>query len=102
MIIIITIITTIIAIDVISEYIYQTPTVSRHAPLYCPFPGPQAPSAGDSRTEWERQQEQEEFSRAAALYQPMSGLMASRFVRAKQEDADDTVEVPAETGVCYK
>ena len=61
--------------------------------------GPQPPSGGDSRTEWERQQEQEEFSRAAAFYQPMSGLMASRFVRAAHNDADDKVEVPAETGV---
>ncbi|XP_071488874.1 G patch domain-containing protein 1-like [Diadema antillarum] len=53
---------------------------------------------GDSRTEWERQQEQEEFARAAALYRPMSGMMASRFVSAKHSDADDTVEVQAETG----
>lgn len=58
-------------------------------------------AAVDSRTEWEKQQEMEEFSRAASLYhKPMSGLMASRFVRAKHtDDADDTHEVPAETEV---
>eukprot|EP00057_Strongylocentrotus_purpuratus_P019373 XP_011673847.1 PREDICTED: G patch domain-containing protein 1-like [Strongylocentrotus purpuratus] len=56
-------------------------------------------AAVDSRTEWEKQQEIEEFSRAASLYhKPMSGLMASRFVRAKHtDDADDTQEAPAET-----
>ncbi|XP_063951747.1 G patch domain-containing protein 1-like [Lytechinus pictus] len=57
-------------------------------------------ATGDTRTEWEKQQEIEEFSRAASLYhKPMSGLMASRFVRAKHsDDVDDTVEVPADLG----
>ena len=49
-------------------------------------------------TEWERQRETEEFTRAANLYRPLSGLMASRFVTAKHND-EDTVEVAAEEGV---
>ncbi|XP_074644726.1 G patch domain-containing protein 1-like [Tubulanus polymorphus] len=51
-----------------------------------------------SMTEWERDQEKEEFARAAKLYKPMSNFMASRFTAAKYEDDADKVEVPAEQG----
>ncbi|XP_022110491.1 G patch domain-containing protein 1-like, partial [Acanthaster planci] len=56
-----------------------------------------APPACDL-TEWERQREAEEFVRAASLYQPLTGLMATRFVAAKHKDDEDTVDVPAEEG----
>ncbi|XP_033626324.1 G patch domain-containing protein 1-like [Asterias rubens] len=49
-------------------------------------------------TEWERQKETEEFNRAASLYRPLSGLMATRFVTAKNDDNDDKVDVQAEEG----
>ena len=44
-------------------------------------------------TEWEREREKEEFSRAAMLYQPLKGDMAARFRRGKNIDDDtpDTV-----------
>ena len=51
-----------------------------------------------SMTEWERQRENEEFTRAANLYRPLSGLMATRFVSTKHKD-EDTVEVLADEGV---
>ncbi|XP_072013289.1 G patch domain-containing protein 1-like [Amphiura filiformis] len=50
-----------------------------------------------SMTEWERHRETEEFTRAANLYRPLSGLMATRFVTAKNTD-EDTVDVAAEEG----
>lgn len=52
-----------------------------------------------SMTEWERNKELHEFSRASELYKPLSNLMSSRFTSAKYEDNDNTVEVPAEEGV---
>ena len=49
-------------------------------------------------TEWERGREQEEFSRSADLYRPMSSLMATRFTLAKFAD-DEKVTVNKEEGV---
>ncbi|XP_059507791.1 G patch domain-containing protein 1 isoform X1 [Stegostoma tigrinum] len=44
-------------------------------------------------TEWERDQEQYEFSRAAMLYRSTSASLSSRFTRAKFSDDTDKVEV---------
>ena len=48
-------------------------------------------------TEWEREREQEEFSRSAALYRPLNTTMAARFTTAVHSDDHRTVyeEVPA-------
>ena len=55
---------------------------------------------GVSMTEWERDRERNEFHRAAALYRPMSGLMASRFTRGKDEEiSSNEVEVSVNSGV---
>lgn len=54
---------------------------------------------GSSMTEWEREREKGEFFRAAALYRPMSGLMAARFTRAQTEEVSNEVEVSVDTGV---
>ncbi|XP_077568748.1 G patch domain-containing protein 1 [Stigmatopora nigra] len=52
-------------------------------------------SLDPSMTEWERGREKEEFVRASVLYRPTSSALASRFTRAKDDDAgDDLVEVP--------
>ncbi|XP_041929827.1 G patch domain-containing protein 1 isoform X2 [Alosa sapidissima] len=48
-------------------------------------------------TEWERGREREEFVRAALLYKPSSSALSSRFTRSRQDDSDDTVEVPRDT-----
>ena len=41
-------------------------------------------------TEWERQKEQEEFSRAAKVFQPLVSSLSSRFTRATdQETAEE-------------
>ncbi|XP_064599154.1 G patch domain-containing protein 1-like [Liolophura sinensis] len=37
-------------------------------------------------TEWEKDHEREEFTRAASLYKPLSAMMASRFTTAKYQD----------------
>lgn len=49
-------------------------------------------------TEWEREREQEEFARSAALYRPLNSTMAARFTTAKNTDDHRTVyeEVPAQ------
>ncbi|MFT7806991.1 G patch domain-containing protein 1 isoform X1 [Arapaima gigas] len=51
-------------------------------------------SLDPNMTEWERGRERDEFMRAAMLYKPSSSSLSSRFTRAKQDDDDDTVEVP--------
>ncbi|XP_072926604.1 G patch domain-containing protein 1 isoform X2 [Hemitrygon akajei] len=51
-------------------------------------------SLDPSMTEWEQGREREEFSRAAALYRPVSTSLSSRFTRAKLPDDTDQVEVP--------
>jgi hypothetical protein len=33
-------------------------------------------------TEWEKEREKEEFIRAAKMYKPLAGMIASRFTRA--------------------
>ena len=43
-----------------------------------------------SLTEWEANQEREEFARASKMYRPLSSLMASRFTRAQFNDDDKT------------
>ncbi|XP_055356999.1 G patch domain-containing protein 1-like [Paramacrobiotus metropolitanus] len=49
---------------------------------------------GASMTEWERERERMEFHRAAVLYRPMAGVMASRFTRAQaKEESSTEVEV---------
>ncbi|XP_051884027.1 G patch domain-containing protein 1 isoform X2 [Pristis pectinata] len=53
-----------------------------------------ATSLDPNMTEWERGREREEFSRAAALYRPISASLSSRFTRAKMADDTDQVEVP--------
>ncbi|OQV23523.1 G patch domain-containing protein 1 [Hypsibius exemplaris] len=54
---------------------------------------------GSSMTEWEREREKGEFHRAAALYRPMSGLMAARFTRETDSgEVSNTVEVSVDTG----
>ena len=45
--------------------------------------------AGVQMTEWERQREQEEFSKAAKIYRPLSSMMASRFTRGAFIDDPD-------------
>ena len=47
-------------------------------------------------TEWEKEREKEEFSKAAHLFQPLSNMIASRFTRAKHDDDDTNVVLPAE------
>jgi hypothetical protein len=39
-------------------------------------------------TEWEREREREEFSKAAMLYQPLKGEIAARFTRGRNIDDD--------------
>ena len=59
---------------------------------------------GASMTEWEREREKAEFFRAAALYRPMSGLMAARFTRetdATEPSSSSTVEVSVDSGVIF-
>ncbi|XP_072136125.1 G patch domain-containing protein 1 isoform X2 [Mobula birostris] len=51
-------------------------------------------SLDPSMTEWEQGREREEFSRAAALYRPISASLSSRFTRAKLPDDSDQMEVP--------
>lgn len=50
-------------------------------------------------TEWERSREREEFVRASILYRPSSSSLSSRFTRGKQEEDEDTVEVPRDQEV---
>lgn len=52
-------------------------------------------------TEWEREREIEEFSKAARFYKPMTSMMASRFTRAKFHDDEDKVEMPAQEEVTH-
>lgn len=49
-------------------------------------------------TEWEREREKEEFIKAAKMYKPLAGMIASRFTRAKFDDTVETVDVPTEEG----
>ncbi|PVD20833.1 hypothetical protein C0Q70_18994 [Pomacea canaliculata] len=52
--------------------------------------------AGIHMTEWEKQRERKEFSKAAEIYRPLSSMMASRFTRgAFIDDAEQTAR-PAE------
>ncbi|XP_038662108.1 G patch domain-containing protein 1 isoform X2 [Scyliorhinus canicula] len=51
-------------------------------------------SLDPNMTEWERDREQYEFSRAATLYRPSSASLASRFTSAKFSEDTDKVEVP--------
>lgn len=39
----------------------------------------------DSRTEWERQREREEFARTARVVQPLGSSLTSRFTRSQEE-----------------
>ena len=48
-------------------------------------------------TEWERDKEREEFTKAAKLYKPLIGLMAHRFTTAKYLDEVDKADIPDET-----
>jgi len=50
-------------------------------------------------TEWEKEREKEEFIRAAKMYKPLPGMIASRFTRAKFEDSVETVDVALEERV---
>lgn len=45
-----------------------------------------------SMTEWEREREVQEFSRAAKLFQPLTSSMATRFVTAATNDADTSLK----------
>ncbi|XP_063889799.1 G patch domain-containing protein 1-like [Scylla paramamosain] len=45
-----------------------------------------------SMTEWERERELQEFSRAAKLFQPLVSSMATRFVTAATTEADPTLK----------
>ena len=47
-------------------------------------------------TEWEKDREKEEFSKAAMFYKPMTSMMASRFTRAKYHDDDEKAKMPAQ------
>lgn len=51
-------------------------------------------SAGCEMTEWEQKKEKDEFFRAAKIFKPLSGLMASRFTAAKFTDEDSSAEMP--------
>ncbi|XP_067905115.1 G patch domain-containing protein 1 isoform X2 [Heterodontus francisci] len=53
-------------------------------------------SLDPNMTEWEREREQYEFSRAAMLYCSTSASLSSRFTRAKLTEDTDKVEVPKE------
>lgn len=50
-------------------------------------------------TEWEKEREKEEFIRAAKMYKPLAGMIASRFTSARFEDSVETVDVALEEGV---
>jgi len=43
-------------------------------------------------TEWERQKEWKEFTRAARVYQPLATSLASKFTRAQAEEVGDKME----------
>ena len=50
-------------------------------------------------TEWERQKEKEEFSRAARVYQPLSTSLESRFTRStegKEKESDERSQASVE------
>lgn len=53
-------------------------------------------SSSSHMTEWEKEREREEFAKAAHLFQPLSNMMASRFTRAKHDDDEQEVNLPAE------
>ncbi|CAB4003376.1 G patch domain-containing 1 [Paramuricea clavata] len=48
-------------------------------------------------TEWEREREKEEFSRAAMLYQPLKGDIAARFMGGRNIDDDASDKSPSQT-----
>lgn len=52
--------------------------------------------AASHMTEWEKDREKEEFSKAAMFYKPMTSMMASRFTRAKYHDDDEKAKMPAQ------
>jgi len=52
-------------------------------PVHCPTAIPAGPAG---MTEWERQKEQEEFSRAAKVFQHLVSSMSSRFTRSTDQD----------------
>ncbi|KAL5021338.1 hypothetical protein ScPMuIL_000493 [Solemya velum] len=52
----------------------------------------QAVLASGHLTEWEQDQEKEEFMKASRFYRPLQGLMASRFTTAKFEDGKTVPE----------
>lgn len=53
------------------------------------FSDPFKEVAAVQMTEWECQREQEEFSKAAKIYRPLSSMMASRFTRGAFIDDPD-------------
>lgn len=53
-------------------------------------------SLSSHMTDWEKEREREEFAKAAHLFQPLSNMMASRFTRAKHDDDEQVVNLPAE------
>lgn len=42
---------------------------------------------GPQMTEWERQREEDEFARAAKVFQPLSDSLSSRFTRGADEES---------------
>lgn len=52
--------------------------------------------AASHMTEWEKDREKEEFSKAAMFYKPMTSMMATRFTRAKYHDDDEKAKMPAQ------
>ncbi|KAI0236303.1 G patch domain-containing protein 1 [Lamellibrachia satsuma] len=50
--------------------------------------------ARKSLTEWESRQEAAEFARAAQLYRPLCGTMATRFTKARFDDTVSSAELP--------
>ena len=56
------------------------------------FPPPAPPPTESHMTEWERQKEAEEFSRAAKVLQPLSSALSSRFTRGEEEESKETGE----------
>lgn len=53
-------------------------------------------------TEWERECEAEEFTRAATLYQPLSQTMAARFTSAKETDEPSSTNDQIKDQNCEK
>lgn len=58
-------------------------------------------SLSSHMTDWEKEREREEFAKAAHLFQPLSNMMASRFTRAKHDDDEQVVNLPAEVSFIF-